>query len=56
MNERTADDRRIPDNERWLHTSKAATALEEALDWAGAHPPSDAQADEVVQRLRDGAP
>lgn len=46
----------IPDNERWLHTPKAAAALEEALDWAGAHPASDAQDDKVLQRLHDGTP
>jgi hypothetical protein len=43
----------IPDNERWLHTAEANADLNEALDWARAHPASDADAGEQLQRLRD---
>ncbi|MEJ5207289.1 MAG: hypothetical protein WDA70_04265 [Lysobacteraceae bacterium] len=46
----------IPGNERWLHAPQAAAALEDALNWAGAHPASDMQADKVLQRLRDEVP
>ncbi|MDR1162710.1 MAG: hypothetical protein LBM17_02585 [Candidatus Accumulibacter sp.] len=45
----------IPDNERWLHTPQGAADLAEALDWARSHPASDAQADALLQRLRDDA-
>lgn len=43
----------VPYNERWLHAPQAAADLAEALDWARAHPASDAQADGPLQRLRD---
>lgn len=43
----------VPDNERWLHTPRAAADLAEALDWARTHPASDAQSDELLQRLRN---
>lgn len=43
----------IPDNERWLHTPQTAQSLNEALDWARAHPPSDAQTDTLLKKLRD---
>jgi len=45
----------IPDNERWLHTQQAATDLAKALDWAGTHPASDMQTDELLKRLRKDA-
>lgn len=43
----------IPDNERWLHARPAAAGLDEALDWARAHPASDEQTDALLRRLRD---
>ena len=43
----------VPDNERWLHTAEASANLRDALDWARAHPASDAGASEQLQRLRD---
>lgn len=44
----------IPDNERWLHEPQAATGLQSALAWAGAHPASEAHTDEVLERLAHG--
>ncbi len=43
----------IPDDERWLHTERAAADLKEALNWAQSHPASDADAAAVLERLRD---
>ncbi|KQM79767.1 hypothetical protein [Xylophilus sp. Leaf220] len=41
----------VPDNERWLHREETAADLRRALDWAAAHPASDAQADAVLDVL-----
>lgn len=41
----------IPDNERWLHEPRAAAELQAALAHAAANPASQAQADEVLDRL-----
>jgi hypothetical protein len=46
----------IPDNERWLHQPRGATDLQAALAWAGAHPASDAQTDDVLKRFTDREP
>jgi hypothetical protein len=46
----------IPDNERWLHEPRAAADLQAALAHASANPASQAQADDVLDRLsRDEA-
>ncbi|MDO4681647.1 MAG: hypothetical protein Q4B17_02520 [Lautropia sp.] len=45
----------IPDNERWLHAPEAAANLREALAWANKHQASDAQADQILQSLREEA-
>ena len=41
----------IPDNERWLHEPKAATALEAAMAWSASHAPDDADVDVTLNRL-----
>ncbi|MTW21618.1 hypothetical protein [Allochromatium palmeri] len=41
----------IPDNERWLHESQAAADLQAALTWSGAQAASDANLEDVLQRL-----
>lgn len=46
----------IPDNERWLHEPQAAADLQKALAWAGAIAPSDATADQVLERLGRAEP
>jgi len=38
----------IPDNERWLHQPKAAADLQNALSWAQANPPTDANVDAML--------
>lgn len=45
----------IPDNERWLHQSKAAADLEIALSWAQANPPADNNVDAILEKLNDQA-
>lgn len=42
----------IPDHERWLHAPQAAADLERALAWAQANPPTDANLDATLERLR----
>jgi hypothetical protein len=44
----------IPDNERWLHETQAATDLHSALNWAVANPASDSNTDALIKRLSDG--
>ncbi|MBV5273872.1 MAG: hypothetical protein JZU52_09565 [Lamprocystis purpurea] len=44
----------LPDNERWLHESKAAADLERALAWATANPPDDANTEQLLEKLADG--
>jgi len=41
----------IPDNERWLHQSQAATELQSALAWAQGNSPNDADTDAVTEQL-----
>jgi hypothetical protein len=43
----------IPDNERWLHHPQALADLENALAWAQANPPGDAEVDRVLANLND---
>jgi len=38
----------IPDNERWLHQTQAATDLQNALAWSQANPPVDANVDTLI--------
>ena len=38
----------IPDNERWLHGTQAASDLARALDWSKQHPASDVQTDALL--------
>lgn len=45
----------IPDNERWLHEAKTAADLEKALDYAQTHPASDAELDQLLEKLNTGA-
>ena len=41
----------IPDNERWLHQAQSAADLQNALAWAKANPPDDANAGLVLEKL-----
>jgi len=41
----------IPDNERWLHLPQAAADLQNALTWAQANPPIDANVDALLEKL-----
>ena len=43
----------IPDNERWLLAPKAAQDLTTALEWAMQNPPTDHNADEILESLRN---
>jgi len=45
----------IPDNERWLHQPRAATDLQNALSWAQANPPADANLDTILEKLNGQA-
>jgi hypothetical protein len=38
----------IPENERWLHETQAASDLARALDWSKQQPASDLQADALL--------
>ena len=38
----------IPDNERWLHETQAASDLASALEWSKQHPVSDIQTDALL--------
>ena len=38
----------IPDNERWVHDTQAASDLARALDWSKQHPASDVQTDALL--------
>ena len=44
----------VPDNERWLHASAAASDLSTALAWAAQHAPGDAELDNTLARLAHG--
>ena len=43
----------IPDNEIWLHQSKAAVDLQTALAWARANSPIDSQVDSILEQFSD---
>ena len=45
----------IPDNERWAHQPQATTELRNALTWAQAHPPVDANAEALLEQLNGQA-
>ena len=45
----------IPDNERWLQQPQAAVDLQNALTWARANPPADANADTMLEKLNGQA-
>ena len=38
----------IPDNERWLHETQAASDLAQALAWSTNHPASDSQTNSLL--------
>ena len=38
----------IPDNERWVHDTQAASNLARALDWSKQHPASDLRNDALL--------
>ncbi len=38
----------IPDNERWLHETQAASDMARALEWSKQHPASDGQTDALL--------
>lgn len=44
----------IPDNERWLHESRAAADLSRALDWTKANAPRDTEVNTVLRKLANG--
>ncbi|MCP9914873.1 hypothetical protein KBZ13_00070 [Cyanobium sp. ATX 6F1] len=41
----------IPDNELWLHESKAAADLDAAMAWSINHAPNDSDLDHTLNRL-----
>lgn len=41
----------IPDNEHWLQQPQAAADLQNALVWAQANPPADANVDAALEQL-----
>jgi len=41
----------IPDNERWLQQPQAVADLQNALTWAQANSPDDANADSLLEKL-----
>jgi hypothetical protein len=41
----------VPDNERWLHEPQAAAELQAAMAWSVAHPASDAEVKDTLERL-----
>jgi hypothetical protein len=43
----------IPDNERWLQQPQAAADLQNALAWAQANSPVDANAGSMLEKLSD---
>ncbi len=42
----------IPDNEKWLHSSKVAKDLDEAIEWAEKHPPKEANLNTLEKKLK----
>jgi hypothetical protein len=45
----------IPDDERWLQQPQAAADLQNALTWAQANSPADANADSLLEKLNGQA-
>lgn len=45
----------IPDNERWLHETKASADLQNALSWSQTNPPADTNVDAILKKLNDQA-
>lgn len=41
----------IPDNERWLQQPQAVADLQDALAWSQVNPPTDANADVLLEKL-----
>lgn len=41
----------IPDNERWLYQPQAAADLQNAIAWAQANPPGDANVEAGLEQL-----
>ena len=41
----------VPDNESWLHQAQAGADLQNALAWSQANAPSDADTDELLEKL-----
>jgi len=41
----------VPNNERWLHQPRAAADLQNALAWAAANAPADANAEALLEKL-----
>lgn len=44
----------IPDNERWLHETQAASDLASALEWSKQHPASDVQTGALLAAAAQG--
>ncbi|UOF91381.1 hypothetical protein LSG31_03760 [Fodinisporobacter ferrooxydans] len=43
----------IPDNEQWLFAPEVQKDLDEAIEWAENHPPSETILDELEKRIRN---
>jgi hypothetical protein len=41
----------VPDNERWLHEPQEAAELQAAMAWSVAHPASDVEVTDTLDRL-----
>jgi hypothetical protein len=41
----------VPNNERWLHQPQAAADLQNALTWAQANAPNEANAEALLEKL-----
>ncbi|MDO8960133.1 MAG: hypothetical protein Q7U85_10405 [Rhodocyclaceae bacterium] len=41
----------VPNNERWLHQPRAAADLQNALTWAQANAPADANTEALLEKL-----
>lgn len=44
----------IPDNERWLHKSRAAADLQAAMAWSVTHAAADTDVEGTLKRLEHG--
>ena len=44
----------IPDNERWLHATQAASDMARALEWSKQHTASDVQTDALLAAAAQG--